>query len=74
MKKRLVYLINIENNEQISAKDHYDFLYHLQLALLLALQERGMLNPMQYRYAEKNLKKQRIARANYMLKKGKGND
>ena len=43
--------------------NNYEFYFHLQSALLLALREQGRLSPMQHRHAEERLKKQRKDRA-----------
>ena len=61
--RRRPILQRIEENMAITDEGHYEFLYHLQNALLLALREKGMLCPMQQRYAEESLKKQRRERA-----------
>lgn len=61
----------IDNDEVITEEKHYDFLYHLQSAMLLALQERGRLNTMQYRHAKEKLKEQRRNRAKNILEKGR---
>ena len=70
MSRQYAKLQSIENNEAITPETHYEFLYHLQNALLLALREQGRLNPMQYRYAEEKLKQQRRNRGMEILKKG----
>lgn len=56
-------LDRIEHNEPITGESHYEFLYQFQHALLLALREQGRLSPMQLRYAQECLKKQRRDRA-----------
>lgn len=58
MKKEFACLERIDHNLQITDKTHFRFLYHLQLALLLALHEQGTLNKMQYRYAQEQLQQQ----------------
>ena len=63
-------LLGIDNNEEINEETHYEFIYHLQSGVLLALREQGILNPVQHRYAEENLKKQRRDRAKKILRKG----
>ena len=68
--RKVPKLQSIENNEPITKETHYDFLYHLQCALLLALREQGRLNAMQYRHAEEKLKQQRRVRARSILEKG----
>ena len=70
MTRQFAQLQHIDNNEAITEKTHYEFLYHLQSALLLALRERGKLNAMQHRHAEEKLKQQRRDRAKNILKKG----
>lgn len=68
--RKVPKLQSIENNEPISKETHYDFLHHLQSALLLALREQGRLNAMQHRYAEEKLRQQRRDRARSILEKG----
>ena len=63
MTKMFAKLDRIEHNELITMESHYEFLYQLQHALLLALREQGRLSPMQYRYAEEKLRQQRKERA-----------
>lgn len=63
MAKKQARLDCIKPNEPITIENNYEFLYHLQHALLLALREREILSPMQHRYAEEILKKQRRERA-----------
>ena len=63
MERKQVKLDRIEQNEPISSDSHYEFLYQLQHALLLALREQERISPMQLRHAEEGLRKQRIARA-----------
>ena len=70
MAKKFAQLQRIDNNEQITMESHYEFLYHLQSAMLLALREQGKLNTMQHRYAEEKLKEQRRNRAKKILEKG----
>ena len=72
MARKFAKLQRIDNNEEITPVRNYEFLYHLQGALLLALRERGRLNAMQYQYAEEKRKQQRISRARAMLEKGNG--
>ena len=68
--RKVPKLQSIENNEPITRENHYDFLYHLQSAMLLALREQGRLNAMQHRHAEEKLKQQRRDRARSILEKG----
>jgi len=63
MAKKLAKLDRIEYNEPITTENNYEFFYHLQRALLMALLEQGRFNHMQYRYAEEKLKQQRLERA-----------
>ena len=63
MRKKFSKLEKIVNNEPITGESHYEFLYQLQNALLLALREQGRITLMQYRHAEECLKKQRRDRA-----------
>ena len=70
MARRFAELQRIENNEEITKETHYEFLYHLQSAMLLALREQGRLSAMQHRHAEEKLKQQRRDRAKNILEKG----
>ena len=70
MARQFAILQRVDNNEEITKETHYEFLYHLQNSLLLALREQGRLNAMQHRYAEEKLKQQRRDRAKSILKKG----
>ena len=70
MSRQFAELQRIDNNERITTKNHYEFLYHLQSAMLLALREQGRLDVMQHRHAEEKLKQQRRDRAKNILKKG----
>ena len=70
MTKQFAQLQHIDNNEAITEENHYEFLYHLHSALLLALQEQGRLNTIQHRHAEEKLKQQRRNRAKNILGKG----
>ena len=74
MEKRFAKLERIDNNETITKETHYDFLYHLQKAILLALREQGRLNAMQYRHTEDSLNQQRLDRAKTILEKEKAHD
>ena len=58
MARLFAQLQRIDNTNVITWENHYEFLYHLQNALLLALRERGRLDAMQYRHAEEKLKQQ----------------
>jgi len=71
MKKKFAEIRHIENNEMIRWDTHYEFLCHLQLALLLALYERGILTMAQLHRAEKGLQKLRIEHTK-TLQRGKG--
>ena len=70
MARRFAELQHIENNEEITKETQYEFLYHLQSAMLLALREQGRLDVMQHRHAEEKLKRQRRNRAKKILEKG----
>ena len=59
MARKFAKLLRIEDNLPITKENNYEFLYHLQYALLLALREQGRLSPMQLRHAEELMKKQR---------------
>lgn len=69
MTRKFGALQRIDNNEAITKEKHYDFLYHLQNAMLLALREQGRMNAMQHRHAEEKLKQQRRDRAKKILEK-----
>ena len=70
MRKHFSSLQRIEPNELINAADETAFRRHLQDALLLALQEQGVLTAAQYRRAGEKLKQQRIRRAQALLPDG----
>lgn len=70
MAKQFAKLHRIDNDEVVTKETHYEFLYHLQNAILLALREQGRLTAMQYRHAEEALKQQRRERAREILEKG----
>ena len=72
MKRQIPSLCFIEHNEAITEETHYNFLFHLQSAVLLALRERGRLNATQHRRAEEMLKQQCLARAKNILEKEVG--
>ena len=72
MRRQFPELQRIDNNETITKETPYEFLYHLQRALLLALRERGSLNAMQHRHAEEALKHQRCDRGKSILQKENG--
>lgn len=59
MKKRPV-LIGMDHNQCIKNSEDRTFLETLQCALLLTLQERGILSDMQYRSAAQLLKAQQL--------------
>ena len=54
-------LQGIENNRRITKETDSEFLYTLQSGLLLALKERGRLDEMQFRHAERALREQQRA-------------
>ena len=70
MTRQFAKLQRIDNNEAITKDTHYEFLYHLQSAMLLALREQGKLSAMQHRHAEEKLKQQRCNRTKNILEKG----
>ena len=72
-KQQFAKLQRIDNNEAITKETHYEFLNHLQRAMLLALREQGRLNSMQYSYAEEKLNQQRRDRTKSILEK-RGDD
>ena len=51
-------LVKIENDREITRENDSRFLFEYQRAILLELKDKGILNEMQYRYAEEKLKKQ----------------
>lgn len=51
-------LLGVENNREITKETDSQFLFEYQRDILLELKEKGVLNEMQYRYAEEKLKKQ----------------
>jgi hypothetical protein len=72
MKKKFAAIQRINWQETLTPENNEAFFNHLQRALLLALQERGRLDVMEYRYAEEKLRRQRIQRARKLLEKGEG--
>ena len=67
LKKQFSHLQHTDHNSRITEQTHYEFLYRLQSALLLALQEQGRLNAITYRQATQALRSQRLARARLLL-------
>ena len=59
MGKRFAVLTKIEDDHKVTAETDFQFIYHLQHVLLLALKERGTISTMQYRKADEALRKQR---------------
>ena len=51
-------LLGVENNREITKETDKQFLFEYQRAILLELKDKGVLNEIQYRYAEEKLKKQ----------------
>lgn len=51
-------LLDIENDREITKEADSQFLFEYQRAVLLTLKDKGILNEIQYRYAEEKLKKQ----------------
>ena len=72
--KRFGKLYRIDFNECITDEKHFDFLYHIQLSLLLALKDLGSLDMLQYRQAEEKLKRQRLDRAKAIRKEENNHD
>ena len=48
-------LIRIENDHRVTKETDNQFLFEYQRAVLLALKAKGVLNEMQYHYAEEKL-------------------
>lgn len=48
-------LVRIENDHRVTKETDNQFLFEYQRAVLLALKAKGVLNEMQYRYAEEKL-------------------
>ena len=67
MAKRFSELQYIQGNETITEETHYEFLFQLQTALLLALREQGRLSAAQYRHAAEKLNSQRRERVKKCL-------
>lgn len=53
-----VRLLGVENDREITKETDSQFLFEYQRAILLELKDKGVLNEIQYRYAEEKLKKQ----------------
>ena len=51
-------LVVTENDRGITKESDSQFLFEYQRSILLELKDKGILNEMQYRYAEEKLKKQ----------------
>ena len=51
-------LLDIENDREITKETDSQFLFEYQRAVLLTLKDKGVLNEMQYQYAEEKLKRQ----------------
>ena len=62
-----IILKTIENDQKITEKSNFEFLYEFQKAALLALLEDGTLTEPQYRRAEEALRKPSIC-ASYIRK------
>jgi hypothetical protein len=67
MEKQFARLTHIEHNQPITQDADYEFLHHLQQALLTALREQGRLSPIMYRHATEKLDQQRRERARRLL-------
>lgn len=70
MAKQYASLEAVENNRKITKETDYEFLYHLQSSLLLALKEEGRFNEMQYRHAQHRLNQQRREWKKNIAKRG----
>ena len=53
-----VRLVSVEHDREITKETDSQFLFEYQRAILLELKDKGVLNEIQYRYAEEKLKKQ----------------
>ncbi len=51
-------LAAIEHDREVTKETDNQFLFEYQRAILLELKDKGVLNEIQYRYAEEKLKKQ----------------
>lgn len=51
-------LVRIEDDREVTKENDSQFLFEYQQTILLELKDRGVLNEIQYRYAEEKLKKQ----------------
>lgn len=51
-------LLDIENDREITKETDSQFLFEYQRSVLLTLKDKGVLNEMQYQYAEEKLKRQ----------------
>lgn len=67
MRNQFANLTRIDSNREITKETDYEFWYRMELALLLALQEKGTLSFMQLRQAEEKLTQQRRNRAKKLL-------
>lgn len=62
-KRRVPEFAGIVHDRKITEDTDYEFLHHLENALLLALREQEILTPMEYRYAAQKLLQQCTDRA-----------
>ena len=62
-------LLRIENNRSITQEDDFQFILHLENALLLELREQGILSTMQYRRTEEKRQQLRRERAKKLSQK-----
>ena len=69
MGKRFAVLTKIEDDHKITAETDFQFIYHVQHALLLALRERGTISTVQYRRADELLRKKRTEAAKQLHEK-----
>lgn len=51
-------LVVVEHDRDVTKETDSQFLFEYQRAILLELKDKGVLNEIQYRYAEEKLKKQ----------------
>ena len=68
MSRQIPRFLGSVPNEPISMDNHREFLFHLQSALLLALQEQGRLDTATYRRASEALNRQRREETKRLLR------
>lgn len=69
MARHIPRLRPMDQMAPITGENHYQFLYHLQSALLLSLREQGRLDAMEYHWALEALNRQRRERTRFLLEK-----